>query len=343
MSSKKLMEKVKQLLEKRGRKAYEVAKDEILNEEIDYKPLRDALQYFIQELWHNFQHPALLVLTCESVGGKPEKTTSIGVALILLTGAADIHDDIIDQSKTKGSKPTVFGKFGRDIALLAGDALLLKGFTLLSKACGGLPKKQGETIINLVEDAFFEIGIAEAKETSFKGNWDLAPEEYLDIIRMKAAIADVTARIGAIIGGGSSEEIEAFGRYGRTLGILATIRDDFIDIFEPDEIKNRAENECLPLPVLYVFRDQKVKNKIINILRKGELREDDTYEIVQAITETENMQVLKKEVQVLLESSIQSLKIVENREVTNNLEEMIRAMVEDLPVDPKPNQELARL
>jgi len=124
MSNKKSMQKVKKLLEERGRKAYEVAKEEILNEEIEYEPIRDALRYFIQELWQNFQRPALLSLACKSVGGNPEKTNSIGVALILLTGAADIHDDIIDQSETKGSKPTVFGKFGRDIALLVGGALL---------------------------------------------------------------------------------------------------------------------------------------------------------------------------------------------------------------------------
>ena len=330
MSSNKLMEKVKKLLEKQGRNAYEAAKEEILNEEITYEPIREALQYFIQELWHNFQHPALLSLTCESVGGKTENTTSIGVALILLTGAADIHDDIIDQSKTKGSKPTVLGKFGRDIALLAGDALLLKGCTLLQKACEEIPKKQGKTILNLVKEAFFEIGIAEAKETTFKGNWDLAPKKYLDIIRMKAAIADATARIGAIIGGGSSYESEALGKYGRTLGILATIRDDFIDVFEPDELKNRAENECLPLPVLYAFRDKKVKNKIVKVLRKRELKEDDAYKIVETITETENMQTLKKEMKVLLKIGIKSLKIVENQKVLNSLEEMLHVTVEGL-------------
>lgn len=102
MGRKKLMEKVEKLLEERGRKAYEVAKEEILREEIEYEPVRDALEYFIGELWHNFQHPALLSLACKSVGGKPEDTTLIGAALVLLTGAADIHDDLIDQSKTKG-------------------------------------------------------------------------------------------------------------------------------------------------------------------------------------------------------------------------------------------------
>jgi len=330
MSSKKSMEKMKKLLEERGRKAYEVAKAEILNEEIEYEPIRDALRYFIQELWYNFQRPALLSLACKSVGGNPEKTNSIGVALILLTGAADIHDDIIDQSKTKGSKPTVFGKFGRDIALLAGDALLLKGFTLLNESSEQLPKKQGKAIINLVEEAFFEVGIAEAKEASFKGNWDLTPEEYFDIIRMKTAIADTTARIGAIVGGGSSDEIMALGKYGRALGILASIRDEFIDIFEPDELKNRAENECLPLPILYAFRDPKVKNRIIDILKKGRLREKDALEVVELIEETEETQALKKEMQILLKSGIESLRIVRNKNVTAKLADILYVMIEDL-------------
>ena len=330
MSRKKLMEKVKKLLAERGRKAYEVAKEEILNEEIEYEPVRDALEYFIQELWHNFQRPALLSLTCESVGGEPEDTTFVGAALVLLTGAADIHDDIIDQSKTKGSKPTVFGKFGRDMALLVGDALLLKGFTLLNESSEQLPKKQGKAIINLVKEAFFEVGIAEAKEASFKGNWDLTPEKYFDIIRMKTAIADATARIGAIVGGGSSDEIMALGKYGRALGILASIRDEFIDIFEPDELKNRAENECLPLPILYAFRDPKVKNRIIDILKKGRLREKDALAVVELIEETEETQVLKKEMQILLKSGIESLRIVRNKNITAKLAEILYVMMEDL-------------
>ena len=323
-----MMEKVKKLLEERGRKAYEVAKEEILNEEIGHKPVRDALEYFIEELWHNFQHPALLSLTCESVGGKPEDTTFIGAALVLLTGAADIHDDIIDQSETKGSKPTVFGKFGRDMALLVGDALLLKGFTLLGKACEDFPKKRGREIINLVKDAFFEIGVAEAKEASLRGNWDLAAEEYLDIIRMKAAIAEVTARIGAILGGGNSKEINALTHYGRTLGILMTIRDDFIDLFEVDELRNRAENECLPLPVLYAFRNTRKKSEIVRLLRKDKITEEQTEEILDLVLDMNEVQEVKKEMQLLIKKEENlSSHIGRNK---NILKLLLQSTLEDL-------------
>jgi geranylgeranyl diphosphate synthase type I len=327
MSSNKLMEKVKRLLKKRGTKAYEIAKEEILNEEIKYEPIRDALRYFMQELWHNFQHPALLSLTCESVGGDPEDTTSIGAALVLLTGAADIHDDIIDQSETKGSKPTVLGKFGRDIALLIGDALLLKGFTLLGKACKSLPKKEREMIMKLVREAFFEIGTAEAKETSFRGNWDLPPEEYLDIIKMKAAIADVTARIGAILGDGNLEEINLLGHYGRTLGILMTIRDDFIDLFEPDELRNRVQNECLPLPILYAFRNTRKKREIVQLF-KSELAEQETRVILNLVIDTKEVQELKEYMQLLIRKEEDSLSYMKRNK--NTLHLLLRSILEDL-------------
>ena len=73
--------------------------------------------------------PALFSLVCEAVGGDPDITMPIAISITLISGAIDIHDDIIDQSKTKGDQPTVFGKFGKDIALLVGDALMFKGFT----------------------------------------------------------------------------------------------------------------------------------------------------------------------------------------------------------------------
>ncbi len=145
---------VKKILEEEGKKAYEVARNVILSEKLDYVPLRQALEYFICELWPNFQHPALLSLACKSVHGDPNSTTLMGASLILLTGAADVHDDVVDQSKVKNGKLTVFGKFGRDLALLVGDALIMMGYVLLSEACEGFPKEKRRKIISLVKKLF---------------------------------------------------------------------------------------------------------------------------------------------------------------------------------------------
>ena len=299
-TDKKLMEQVQMLLRERGQEAFEIAKNAILKEKIIRELVYEALRYFMEESWYDVQHPALLSLACEAVGGNPDATIHIGAAMVLLTGAADIHDDIIDKSKTKGSKPTVFGKFGKDIALLTGDALLFKGLILLHEACNKLPEKQGRAILNLTKQAFFEIGNAEAKEASLKGNFDLDWREYRNVIETKAAVAGITARIGAILGGGNSEEIDTLGHYGKTLGILMTIRDDFIDLFEPDELRNRAENECLPLPILYAFRNTRKKSEIVRLLGRDKITEEETEEILDLVMDMKEVQELKKEMQLLI-------------------------------------------
>jgi geranylgeranyl pyrophosphate synthase len=329
MKKRKLMIEALNLLKKRGQKASDIARKAILQEKIHDAPLSEALRYFTDN-WRDFNHPTLLSLACEAVGGHPDATTNIGAAIVLLTSAADIHDDIIDQSIIKGGKLTVFGKFGKDIALLAGEIFLFKGLTLLHEARQRLPEQQGQAIIKLTEHAFFEIVSAEAKETSFKGKYDLAPEEYSNIIGMKAAIAEATMRMGAILGCGTSEEIDALGHYGRTLGTLMTIRDEFIDVFEPDELKHRTENECLPLPILYAFQTSEVRDKVIQILEKKIISENDAYEIVEIMMRARGVQELKKKMRLQVKKEIKNLSSIKNVEIFEELSTLLRSGLEDL-------------
>ncbi len=329
-TNKKLMEIAIETFQKHGKSALDIAKRSILQEKIEYKPICDALRYFSEEIWCDFQHPALLSLACEAVGGDPETVVNIGASITLLSGAVDIHDDIIDKSETKGSKLTVYGKFGNDIALLVGDALIFEGLSLLYEACENLSKNQRRKILKLLKNAFFEIGAGEAKETSFKGKHDLKPEEYLDVIGRKTAVAEACMLIGAILGGGKIKEINALGHYGRTLATLMTIRDEFIDVYEPDELKHRTENECLPLPILYAFQASEVKHKIIQILEKEKISENDAYEIVETIMKTKSVQDLKNNIKLQVKREIKSLGFIRNKKTLTELKLLLNAGIEDL-------------
>lgn len=326
----KLAEQALILFRERGREAFEMAKEAILKEKIRHKPVCDALSYFIQENWRAFQHPALISLACEAVKGKPKETTAVGAAMILLAGAADLHDDIIDQSTTKGSRETVFGKFGKDLALLVGDALIFKGLMMLHEACEKFPVEKRQAILNITREAFFELGSAEANEAKFKGNLNITPEEYWNIVQMKASIPSAYAKIGAIIGNGSQRQIEVLGNYGKTLGVLTTLRDDFIDIFEPEELQNRFKNECLPLPVLYVIQDKKAKREIITKLERGKITEEETYTIVELVWNRKPVQELIKQMYKMARNAKQSLKFVKNLMVYKELMLIIDAAIEDI-------------
>lgn len=329
-TNKKLMEIALEILQRHGENTLATAKKIILQEKIKYKPIYDALCYFSQEIWRDFQHPALLSLACKAVGGNPDKVLNIGASIAMLSGASDIHDDIIDQSESKASKLTVYGKFGSDIALLVGDALLFEGLILLHDECEKLPRAQGRKILELTKKAFFEIGMAEAEEASFKRKYDLNPEDYFNVINKKASVAETCMRIGAILGGGNVKEVNVLSHYGRTLGTLMNIREEFIDIFEPGELKHRAENECLPLPILYAFRTSEVRNKIVEILNKKVISNNDAYKIVKIILKTKDVQELIRNMLTQVENETKNLSLIKDTKTLRELSTLLRAGLEDL-------------
>src|SRR3989337_4173121 len=102
---KEMVKQVKALLWERGHEALEIAKQSIAQEKIEFEPLQMALHYFMEEFWVDVLHPALISLACEAVGGNPDATTHVGAAIVLLAGGADVHDDIIDESTAKDTKP----------------------------------------------------------------------------------------------------------------------------------------------------------------------------------------------------------------------------------------------
>jgi len=277
-----VIEQVKELLKERGSKALEEARKTILQEEVECKEVREALTYFMQEYWQDLARPTLLSIACEAVGGDPEVTTPIAVPMIIMSGAIDIHDDIIDQSEVKESRPTVLGKFGKDVALLVGDALLFEGVALLYETVQRkVSPRKARVVINVIKNMFKELGDAESLELSFRGRTDVTPEEYLHVVTKKAADVEAYTCISAVIGGGSRKEIDALSKYGRILGMIAILRDDLSDMLDFQEISNRIKKECLPLPLLFALQNLEVKSKIEALLQKEKLVRKDAKTIFE--------------------------------------------------------------
>ena len=310
-AKEEITEQVEKILNERGSKALEAARNEILQEEIECKEAREALTYFMTQYWHNVFEPALLSLACEAVGGDPDITTPFSVPMILISGAIDIHDDIIDQSKNKGLRPTVLGKFGKDIALLAGDALLFKGFKLLYEAVEkGIPAEKVTAILDIIKKTFFELGDAEALELRFRGRIDVTPEEYLYVVRKKAADVEAHTHISAIFGGGSKEEIEALREYGRLLGMMMILRDDLLDMIDFDEAVHRFKKESLPLPILYAQQNLEIKPVLTSILQKKLMRKKDAKAILSTTEKAGGIDCFKKMMQELASNACESINLL---------------------------------
>ncbi|MBS7632732.1 polyprenyl synthetase family protein, partial [Candidatus Bathyarchaeota archaeon] len=244
LSGKELSRFVRETFYKRGIKAFEAAKKAVLEEadKLESPTVKQALHFFVS-YWKDTTRPALLSIACESLGGDPAATSPVAVPLILVCGAVDIHDDIIDQSKTKRNHLTLYGKFGKEIALLVGNALLFKGFAMLCEDKTTIQPKQKEAIIKIIKNLFFELGDAEALELPLRGKKNLSPNEYLSLVRKKAADFEAYMRVSAVLANASKQEVEALGEYGRILGMLVVLGDDNADVLDPAELVNRIRNE----------------------------------------------------------------------------------------------------
>jgi len=326
---KKTSEMLLEALKKRSKKGLEFTRRTVLAEKIECEKIREALEYYTSN-WKNSTHPGLFSIACEAVGGNPDKAVKVQAALCMMAAAFDIHDDIIDKSKIKHGKPTVFGKFGKDIALLLGNAFLIKGFTLFGKSIRRTSGEKMKEILEILEKSLFELGNAHALELNVKERIDITPQEYMRILEMKAASVEADMRIGAIIGGGTNGEVEALTRYGRILGILATLREEFIDIFEIEELSHRIHNECLPIPVLYAMRDKDSKKRIQKLLAKRKITSNDVDELVDLVIEARSVKKLKEKMKDLVVESIHLISNVRNENLKQLLGTLTSSALEDL-------------
>jgi geranylgeranyl pyrophosphate synthase len=315
-------------LQKRSEKALELAKKGILAEKTEYIELRSALEHYVSN-WNDFTHPGLFSLACEAVSGDPDSVVQIQAAIAMMAAAFDIHDDIIDESEAKHGIPTVFGKFGKDIALLLGNAFLIEAFTLLGKSLENAHQEKTK-IYETLKMSLFELGNAHALELDLKGRVDVTPEKCMQIVKMKAASIEADMRIGAIVGGGTSSQVEALAKFARILGMLATLREEFIDVFEIEEMNQRISNEYLPIPILYAMQNKDTREKIQKLLAKGKVTNNDIDEIIPTVLEARDVKKLKEEARELAAEAICFTSKIRNNKLKNQLGKLMSSILEDL-------------
>jgi geranylgeranyl pyrophosphate synthase len=273
-------------------------------------------------------HPGLFSIACEAVGGDPDVVAPTQAAIAMMAAAFDVHDDIIDKSKVKNKIPTVYGKFGAEMALLLGNAFLIEGFKLFVDSSVILPKEK--SALETLKRLLFEVGNAHALEVGLKERKSVTPDDYMKITEMKAASIEADMHLGALFGGGEDAEVEVLARLGRILGILATLRDDLIDVFDIEELRQRISVQDLPLPLLFAMQDQKAKGKVMNIISKPKITKSDVTELVDFTLEAKPVVKLREKMQLLIEEGLHLTNNFSNAKSRNRLKALLSFMLEDL-------------
>lgn len=304
MPSKPLVETVMDFIDRRGQSALQEAIQQILCNN-DGSAVSEALTYYAKEVFPRVLpiFPALVHLSCEMTGGNPEDTKPVAAAMLLITASGDIHDDIIDRSTKKFGKKTMYGKYGKDITLLAGDALLLQGMGLLQDRTAKLEEHKRSRLTSLVTKAMFELTAAEATETCLWKKSTVSLDEYYEVIKQKGSIAELHCTIGGLLGDASTEAFGNLERYGRAIGILSVMKDEFMDAANFSELKYRYKNELLPYPVVCAFQNELTKKQVLSIL-EGDFKEEDVAAITGAVFSSAEVKQLRKKLKAIGEQEL---------------------------------------
>jgi geranylgeranyl pyrophosphate synthase len=207
---------------------------------------------------------------------------------------------------------------------------MIKGYTLMFDYSRTLSTEVSDAIVHALERYFFEIGNAHLLEIDIRRKTHVSPASYFAILEKKSSIIEANAKLGAIIGGASPEEIRNITRYGQILGILIALREEFIDIFEPKELQNRMENEILPLPLLFALDDVDAKDQILNILSRPKISEKDTREIVEYVFRSKRVKKLRRYAQDLAEEALHIALNVRESKTRTDLTTIIHGAIEDI-------------
>jgi geranylgeranyl diphosphate synthase type I len=188
--------------------------------------------------------PAIVILAAEAVGCEPEKVLPAAVAVELVHNFTLVHDDIMDRDDMRRGMPAVHVKWGEAGAILAGDTLYSKAFEIMTCAAG--TPENLLRCVDILSRTCRDICEGQWMDIEFEDRTDVTEEEYLDMIEKKTGVLYAAAcKIGAILGGASTETADTFYEFGRLIGIAFQIYDDVIDMITPEEVLGKVRGSDL--------------------------------------------------------------------------------------------------
>ncbi len=189
--------------------------------------------------------------TGKTAGGDLSAILQAACALEMIHTYSLIHDDLpaLDNDDYRRGIPTSHKRFGEDIAILAGDALLTEAFKLLSDpglSSSAKPEIRLE-VINIIARAAGIGGMISGQVMDMKAE-ALKPEPNLVYFihqKKTAELIRASVHTGAILAGAPAEELLALLKYGGKIGLCFQIADDILNAAGDEALLGKAAGSDL--------------------------------------------------------------------------------------------------
>lgn len=230
----------------------------------------------------------ILTLLCARLKKKEADATEIAAVIEMCHTASLIHDDIIDEADSRRGQMSVQKKFGKEMAVYAGDFII---FSAISRT--GVGKKSWYSSMFKQLERMCD---GEVSQFDHRFDVDITEEKYIEnVIGKTSALFRVACGAGAYEGKCNNSEIRAVEQFAEKFGLVFQLRDDLLDFLSTDALsKKTIHNDFLcgyyTLPAIYTFSDALNGPELREIalaVRAGGDREEANRRITELIRDAE--------------------------------------------------------
>lgn len=218
--------------------------------------------------------PAFVLLAGSFGAYDRERLLPLAAAVEILHMATLVHDDIIDASKVRRGHPTVYSRFGSDVAVFTGDYLFTRALSLLTR------KTSFENMHRLAK-GIQAICAGEIDQFEFRYQPERSTRRYLKRIARKTALLfALSCQVGALESQARPADVRHLTRFGQEFGMAFQITDDLLD-FEgtPEEVGKPLLADfaqgIYTLPVIHTLQDPAYRIQLTDLLGQESLTEAD--------------------------------------------------------------------
>jgi octaprenyl-diphosphate synthase len=199
--------------------------------------------------------PRITLLSADACGGNSVEQLHLAAYMELIHVATLIHDDVVDNARTRRGVNATAVDYGNRVSVLAGDYLfawIFKNVTL----------NYPHPIPNVLSATLADICDGEVLQLQALGNLDLKLETYIEIAGKKtASLFAASAQCGAIMGEGRPAEVAALREFGECFGVGFQMKDDLLDM--------TADERSLGKPAANDLTERKTTIPLIAALASG--------------------------------------------------------------------------
>lgn len=179
--------------------------------------------------------PALLIAAGELFGVNRDQLLPGASALEMIHTFSLIHDDLpaLDDDDLRRGRPTLHRRYDEALAILAGDALLNLGLSLLAREPAAAVAERRVRAVAWLGEAVGSGGMIGGQVADLEAERQ-APESSAEVLewihrRKTGALFEVALRLGGLYAGAGDEDDRRLAGVGQGIGLLFQIADDILD------------------------------------------------------------------------------------------------------------------